>query len=349
MIRLLLVGKTDAQADLLLHALTRSSSPAFDVERASNAWDAQARTAGSAYDALVIDDRLSDTDGETLIGRLRASGVHAPALLLTTADADQTRTATADGLGDGYLPRSEGALGRSLVRAVVDMLERQTLNAELANARADAVQSAAALAALRHDLATPLGVIAGLAQVMLDEGYGLDADGRLCVEDVLEAATTACRHLMPGGGVPEPAAEPAAAPAHAGDTPPRPAQTAGAQMVLIADDDPATRRLVSLTLASDRYTVLQAADGKEAWRLIRDHHPAVAILDWQMPVYSGLELTDVIKSDPQVWGMTVILLTGRTAAADRQAGARARADLYLTKPFSPQELLAAVEQALGIG
>jgi CheY-like chemotaxis protein len=118
--------------------------------------------------------------------------------------------------------------------------------------------------------------------------------------------------------------------------------------VLIADDDAAIRLLVSAILASDRYSVVQAADGEEAWRLIREHHPAVAILDWQIPVYTGLELTAVIKGDPQLRDMTVIMLTGRTARADRLAGARAQADLYLIKPFSPQELLVAVEEALGI-
>ena len=119
-------------------------------------------------------------------------------------------------------------------------------------------------------------------------------------------------------------------------------------MVLIADDNPAMRLLVSATLASDQYTVIEAADGEEAWRLIREHHPAVVILDWEMPIISGLELTAVIKGDPQLRDMTVIMLTGRTARADREAGARAQPDLYLVKPFSPQELLDAVEQALGI-
>jgi CheY-like chemotaxis protein len=94
--------------------------------------------------------------------------------------------------------------------------------------------------------------------------------------------------------------------------------------------------------------VLEAADGEEAWRLIREHHPAVAILDWQMPVYSGLELTDVIKGDPQVRGMTVIMLPRRSAQADREAGERAHADLYLIKPFMPKEMHSAVEQGLGI-
>ena len=74
----------------------------------------------------------------------------------------------------------------------------------------------------------------------------------------------------------------------------------------------------------------------------------MAILDWEMPGVDGLELTAVIKGDPQLWDMTVIMLTGRIAREDREAGARAEADLYLTKPFSPQELFSAVEQALGI-
>jgi CheY-like chemotaxis protein len=122
----------------------------------------------------------------------------------------------------------------------------------------------------------------------------------------------------------------------------------GAKIVLIADDDAAIRLLVSATLASNKYSVLQAADGEEAWRLIREHHPAVAILDWEMPGHEGLELTAVIKGDPQLWDMTVIMLTGGIDRSDREAAARAQADLYLVKPFSPQELLDAVEGALGI-
>src|SRR5882762_3751250 len=121
--------------------------------------------------------------------------------------------------------------------------------------------------------------------------------------------------------------------------PPYAHQVTGAEprstLVLIADDDAAIRLLVSATLASDQYSVLEAGNGEEAWRLIREHHPAVVILDWDMPIISGLELTAVIKGDPQLRGMTVIMLTGRTEREDREAGARAEADLYLVKPFSP--------------
>ncbi len=122
----------------------------------------------------------------------------------------------------------------------------------------------------------------------------------------------------------------------------------GSKIMLIAAADAAIRLLVSATLTSDQYSVLEAADGEEAWRLIRQHHPVVAILDWEMPGYEGLELTAVIKGDPQFRDMTVIMLTGRIDRADRAAGARAEADLYLTKPFSPKELLDAVERALGL-
>ena len=118
--------------------------------------------------------------------------------------------------------------------------------------------------------------------------------------------------------------------------------------VLIADDDANIRLLVSATLASELYSVIEAANGEEAWRLIREHRPAVVILDWEMPFYTGLELTAVIKGDPLLRETTVIMLTGRVTRGDREAGARAQADVYLVKPFSLQELLTAVEQALGI-
>jgi CheY-like chemotaxis protein len=177
--------------------------------------------------------------------------------------------------------------------------------------------------------------------VLLASESGLTADDRLCLEDVAEAGVRAgeiLKRIRP----PEPAAAPVAQVSAAS----RPNQPGlGRKVILIADDDPATRRLVHAILASDEYTVIEAADGEEAWSLIREHRPTIAILDWQMPVYTGLELTDVIKGDPQMRGTTVIMLTGRTGQADREAGARAHADVYLTKPLAPDALLAAVQAA----
>jgi DNA-binding response OmpR family regulator len=343
LLRILLVANDDDLAQLIRSVLAASKAPHFQVEYASNGWEAQRSAANGAYQALVVDDILSDTDGETVLKRLRAIGERAPALLLTSPNWDHLAVG-----GDDYLPKTEALSGNTLVRAMVAMVQRHDLIEELTAARAQAARAATVLTELTHDLATPLGVVVGMTQVLLRDDNGLNADGRSCLEDVSREALRAAEILKRLNQV-EPGASPLSPPVRlVADLSRATTSGPGNKRVLIADDDPGTRRLVRSILASDRYSVIEAADGEEAWRLIREHHPAVAILDWQMPIYSGLELTDVIKGDPQVRGMTVIMLTGRSAQADREAGGRAHADLYLTKPFSPEELLGAVEQALGI-
>jgi len=116
--------------------------------------------------------------------------------------------------------------------------------------------------------------------------------------------------------------------------------------VLIADDEPALRILARAVVASDEYEVVQAADGDEAWALIQQHRPAVALLDVQMPGRTGLELTRAIKGTPELAATEVILLTAKTQAADVAAGLAAGADRYLSKPFSPRELRDAVKQVV---
>ncbi len=117
--------------------------------------------------------------------------------------------------------------------------------------------------------------------------------------------------------------------------------------VLIADDEPSLRLLVSATIASDEYEVVEAVDGDEAWGLIRLHRPNVVLLDVQMPGRTGLDLTRAIRDDPDLASTSVILLTSKAQQADIEAGLAAGADRYLTKPFSPLELLRVVEQAVG--
>ena len=117
--------------------------------------------------------------------------------------------------------------------------------------------------------------------------------------------------------------------------------------VLIADDEPSLRLLVSATIATDEYDVVEAVDGDEAWELLRKHRPTVALLDVQMPGRAGLELTYAIRGDPELSRTFVVLLTSKAQQADIQAGLAAGADRYLTKPFSPLELLTVVEQAVG--
>jgi two-component system, OmpR family, phosphate regulon response regulator PhoB len=116
--------------------------------------------------------------------------------------------------------------------------------------------------------------------------------------------------------------------------------------VLIADDEPSMRLLVHATIESDDYKVIEAADGDEAWTMIRQYKPSLVLLDVQMPGRTGLEILASIKSDPALKATHVILLTAKALEADVEAGMTAGADFYLTKPFSPLDLLTRVEEAL---
>ncbi len=106
------------------------------------------------------------------------------------------------------------------------------------------------------------------------------------------------------------------------------------------------RLLVRATIESDAYRIIEAGDGDEAWTLIEQYRPSLILLDIQMPGRTGLEILASIKGDPNLRATHVILLTARALRADVAAGMAAGADCYLTKPFSPLELLARVEEAL---
>jgi len=116
--------------------------------------------------------------------------------------------------------------------------------------------------------------------------------------------------------------------------------------VLIADDESSIRLLVHATIESDDYAVVEAADGAQAWALTQELKPALVLLDVQMPGQSGLEVLRSIKSDPGLTATRVILLTSKAQERDIEVGLIAGADFYLTKPFSPLDLLTRVEEAL---
>lgn len=118
--------------------------------------------------------------------------------------------------------------------------------------------------------------------------------------------------------------------------------------VLIADDEPSLRTLIVATLESDGYRVIEAQDGQEALRMLALERPALAILDVSMPGYTGIQLTTAIRRIAAFADTAVILLTSNAQAADIKKGMESGADLYITKPFSPLELLTAVKQILGV-
>jgi CheY-like chemotaxis protein len=116
--------------------------------------------------------------------------------------------------------------------------------------------------------------------------------------------------------------------------------------VLIADDESSIRLLVHATIESDDYAVVEAADGAQAWALTKELKPSLVLLDVQMPGQSGLEVLRSIKADPTLKAIRVILLTSKAQERDIELGLIAGADFYLTKPFSPLDLLTRVEEAL---
>ncbi len=110
--------------------------------------------------------------------------------------------------------------------------------------------------------------------------------------------------------------------------------------ILVADDDTELRMVVSDWLASENHAVDLAADGKEAEYLINMFEYEVAILDWEMPGLSGVELCKKIRS--RELATVIIMLTGRRAVTDRISGLDSGADDYLTKPFDLGELSARI-------
>ncbi len=114
--------------------------------------------------------------------------------------------------------------------------------------------------------------------------------------------------------------------------------------LLIADDEPGIRRLVRMTLESDDYEIIEAADGQEALELAQRHNPELMLLDVMMPKRSGLEVCRLLKGDPDTAGITIFLLTARAHESDQMEGRAAGCDGYFLKPFSPVALMRKVEE-----
>ena len=117
--------------------------------------------------------------------------------------------------------------------------------------------------------------------------------------------------------------------------------------VLVVDDDESTRELLVATIERGPYRVLSAEGGEEAILAARAHRPELVLLDAEMPRLHGFEVCRCLKSDPETRGTTVIMLTALAQEHDRAAGMAAGADGYITKPFSPRDLLEQLDRALG--
>ena len=121
---------------------------------------------------------------------------------------------------------------------------------------------------------------------------------------------------------------------------------AGQKRILIAEDEPDVRNLIAMNLKSAGFTVLVAEDGVAALKEARDSLPSLVILDLMLPEMSGLEVCKVLKKEAATSAIPVIMLTAKAEEVDRIVGLELGADDYITKPFSPRELVLRVKSVM---
>ena len=117
-----------------------------------------------------------------------------------------------------------------------------------------------------------------------------------------------------------------------------------AKKILAVDDEKHILRLVQINLEKAGYEVVTGTNGREAVEKVRSEKPELVVMDVMMPEMDGFEALKVLKGDPETAAIPVIMLTAKAQDADVFHGWQSGADLYLTKPFNPMELLTFVKR-----
>ncbi|MDD2699816.1 MAG: response regulator [Sideroxydans sp.] len=116
--------------------------------------------------------------------------------------------------------------------------------------------------------------------------------------------------------------------------------------ILLVDDHADIRRLIKITIGNG-FEVLEAEDGTTGFNIVRQHKPDLVVLDVMMPgEMDGLKVLDMIKSDPELEQIKVIMVTARGQVADYDDGMKRGADAYFIKPFSPLQLVSFIQEKL---
>ena len=116
--------------------------------------------------------------------------------------------------------------------------------------------------------------------------------------------------------------------------------------ILVVDDEPDALELIEFNLQKAGFAVSTAADGEEALRKARDHSPNLIVLDLMLPEVDGLEVCKSLRGDSRTTNIPIIIVTAKTAEIDRILGLELGADDYVTKPFSPRELVLRIKNLL---
>ena len=113
-------------------------------------------------------------------------------------------------------------------------------------------------------------------------------------------------------------------------------------LILVVEDEPPLQKLLAYNLEAAGFAVVQAFDGEEAMTLIEERQPDLLLLDWMLPQISGLEVCRRLRRRSDTAHLPIIMLTARGEEPDRLRGLDTGADDFISKPFSPAELIARI-------
>ncbi|NLJ51221.1 MAG: phosphate regulon transcriptional regulatory protein PhoB [Alcaligenaceae bacterium] len=119
-----------------------------------------------------------------------------------------------------------------------------------------------------------------------------------------------------------------------------------ASTILVVEDEPAIQELIAVNLSFAGHKVLRADDAEQARILIDAELPDLILLDWMLPGLSGLQMARQLRNDDRTKEVPIIMLTAKGEESDKVEGLESGADDYITKPFSPKELMARIKAVL---
>jgi len=121
---------------------------------------------------------------------------------------------------------------------------------------------------------------------------------------------------------------------------------AAKKKILVVEDEPDIRELIRYNLEQAGFRVVEAEDGETALHKVRSEQPALVVLDLMLPESDGLEICRILRGERETAALPIVMLTAKAAEVDRVLGLEFGADDYITKPFSPRELVARVRAVL---
>ena len=123
----------------------------------------------------------------------------------------------------------------------------------------------------------------------------------------------------------------------------------GVPDILVVEDDRAIRDMLNFVLAQHRFNIIESNDAESAQQRILQKPPNLILLDWMLPGQSGIDFAQQLRADPNTRDIPIIMITAKGEEIDKVSGLNSGADDYITKPFSPRELIARIKAVLRRG